>query len=131
MTNSQDILNNGQTRISYNHTDSTSWKWKDAFCTRKWEKLVIILKDHVLYELEDIEDNLAKKSYVIVGYKIEPNFKLISSEENTLPRPIEGQAFCLSHPNMKFLLFYATNTDLASKWITALQEGTLMNETWN
>ena len=98
-------------------------------CTRKWEKVVIILKDHVLYELEDIEDKVAKKSYVIVGYKIEPNFKLISSEENTLPRPIEGQAFCLSHPNMKFLLFYATNTDLASKWITALQEGTLMNET--
>ena len=101
------------------------------FCehTREWKKVVIILKDHVLYELEGIEDNIAKKSYVIVGYIIESNFKLINSEENTLPKPIIGQAFCLSHPNMESLLFYATKTDLASKWISALQEETLINET--
>ena len=35
--------------------------YKFSECTRKWEKIITVLKDHVLYELEDIQDNVAKK----------------------------------------------------------------------
>ena len=39
----------------------------------------------------------------------------------SLPQPLAGQAFRLTHPNMEFLLFYAETTDLANNWLEKLE----------
>ena len=90
---------------------------------RLWKKAVIILKDHILYELGGINDKVAKKSTNILGYKLEPNFDISKNSEliMTLPSPISGQAFRLTHLNKKYLLLYSTETNVALKWISALQ----------
>ena len=44
--------------------------------TRAWKKVVVILKDFVLYELGGLDDTVAKLSTVILGYKLEPDFKV-------------------------------------------------------
>ena len=44
--------------------------------TRAWKKVVVILKDSVLYELGGLDDTVAKLSTVILGYKLEPDFKV-------------------------------------------------------
>ena len=93
---------------------------------RLWEKAVIILKDNILYELGGINDKVAKKSTFILGYKLEPNFDVSKNKEliMSLPRSISGQAFRLTHlNNMESILFYSTETNVALKWISALQEG--------
>ena len=92
---------------------------------RLWKKAVIILKDHILYELGGINDKVAKKSTNILGYKLEPNFDISKHTELiiSLPSPILGQAFRLTrtHLNMKSLLLYSTETNVALKWISELQ----------
>ena len=39
----------------------------------------------------------------------------------SLPQPVTGQAFRLTHPNMEFLLFYAETTELANNWLEKLE----------
>ena len=96
---------------------------------RLWKKAVIILKDHILYELGGINDKVAKKSTNILGYKLEPNFDISKHTELiiSLPSPILGQAFRLTHLNMKSLLLYSTETNVALKWISALQSQSICN----
>lgn len=42
----------------------------------------------------------------------------------SLPQPITGQAFRLTHPNMESILIYVTEVEMASKWLSFLQEAT-------
>jgi len=89
-----------------------------------WTKLWIVLKDFVLYELRAAGDNLASKDTPILGYQIEPEYILNSTEVSALDlKDTEsGRAFRLTHKGTESLLFYAENVETGEKWVEALHE---------
>ena len=44
--------------------------------TKSWKKVVMILKDSVLYELGGLEDKIAKSANVILGYELDLDVKV-------------------------------------------------------
>ena len=50
--------------------------YKYSFNTKSWKKVVMILKDSVLYELGGLEDKIAKSANVILGYELDLDAKV-------------------------------------------------------
>ena len=50
--------------------------YKYSFNTKSWKKVVMILKDSVLYELGGLEDKIAKSDTVIMGYELDLDYKV-------------------------------------------------------
>ena len=62
---------------------------------------------------------------VFVPFKIQQIFFItqkFGEDIMSLPQPITGQAFRLTHPNMESILIYVTEVEMALKWLSFLRE---------
>lgn len=89
----------------------------------KWRQSWWVLKDHVLYRYEAMNNPSAKETFPVLGWTLETlsdkNFELY---EGMSP----GLVFQLTHPAMEGMVFCADNDNFAEKWTNALREATIL-----
>ncbi|XP_071450485.1 uncharacterized protein [Hetaerina americana] len=109
--------------VCANDTGSQMSGWLQYRCRKSWKKMWFVLKDQVLYVYKASEDVVALESIPILGYQV-----LIPCEvENVKQEESEnGLAFSLTHKGKQYLEFQADNIHSSKRWITAMQEATVL-----
>uniref|UniRef100_A0A0A9Y4P8 FYVE, RhoGEF and PH domain-containing protein 6 n=2 Tax=Lygus hesperus TaxID=30085 RepID=A0A0A9Y4P8_LYGHE len=86
---------------------------------RGWKRFWFVLKDRVLYYYKAEQDVKAYKTLPVLGYKVDqPSESIDEMDKRAL--------FRLTHDNQNPLIFLAPSEEIASRWISALNEATIL-----
>ncbi|XP_046405200.1 uncharacterized protein LOC124170493 [Ischnura elegans] len=109
--------------VCANDTGSQMSGWLQYRNRKSWKKMWFVLKDQVLYIYKASEDIVALESIPILGCQVSIPCELENMKQEEAEN---GVAFSLTHNNKQFLEFQAENLHSSKRWITAMQEATVL-----
>ncbi|KAJ9595160.1 hypothetical protein L9F63_013518 [Diploptera punctata] len=109
--------------VTANDTGSQMSGWLQRKSRRSWKRLWFVLKEQVLYVYKASEDVVALDSLPVLGYTVEPMKKRHSHFYEGIDTKL---VFQLIHPGQQPFIFYADNEHLATRWIAAMSDATVL-----